>query len=448
MYILADTGFLLPLIGIEKLVAMEEYLQEFFLSHRVDRACYFFYEQLSSEILVSLRDYHDTIQFSNSLIEQESFSSVDDAIINLLFLRKNSWKSIKKTVAEHTALSFPDYFEISNEIVWAVDEELRVQYVNRMAKTILGRPPQYYLHKSASELLPSSSFALMKTMAKAAAQTGKKGVLQQYANNRFYSRIPTENGQMIDMEHTIHPLWWKDELAGFVGASRAGSPLEDILTLPSHSFLAELLPFLDHLPVGIIITDGDGTIRYINQFFSDLIDTTSSEELSSFPDLPCWSGVKNAPPFIHKSGEAEEPSGLLEGTECSLRTQNSTVIEVSVYRMANRSNNDSRFYLYFILPKLLSSTPHLISWIEKEEKDRQTSGEAIDVLTQVIGLTKRERQVADLTVEGFQNKEIADRLCIAEITVKKHLTHIFDKCNVHSRVELASLITQHEKAGQ
>jgi two-component system, NarL family, nitrate/nitrite response regulator NarL len=50
-------------------------------------------------------------------------------------------------------------------------------------------------------------------------------------------------------------------------------------------------------------------------------------------------------------------------------------------------------------------------------------------------LTLREREVLELVAEGATNKEIADRLFIAENTVKNHLRNILTKLHLHSRVE-------------
>ena len=56
------------------------------------------------------------------------------------------------------------------------------------------------------------------------------------------------------------------------------------------------------------------------------------------------------------------------------------------------------------------------------------------------GLTPRECQIAELTASGAANKEIAGRLDIQERTVKAHLSNIFHKVGVSSRLQLASYV--------
>jgi len=52
----------------------------------------------------------------------------------------------------------------------------------------------------------------------------------------------------------------------------------------------------------------------------------------------------------------------------------------------------------------------------------------------------REREVLALVVEGATNREIANRLYLAESTVKSHLSTAFSKLGVHSRAEAATLL--------
>jgi two-component system NarL family response regulator len=57
-------------------------------------------------------------------------------------------------------------------------------------------------------------------------------------------------------------------------------------------------------------------------------------------------------------------------------------------------------------------------------------------------LTPREREILALVGRGMSNPEIADRLVIAENTVKVHLRNILDKLQVHSRAQAAAIAAQ------
>ena len=52
-------------------------------------------------------------------------------------------------------------------------------------------------------------------------------------------------------------------------------------------------------------------------------------------------------------------------------------------------------------------------------------------------LTRREREVLACVAQGISNCEIAHKLCISELTVKTHLTHIFAKLAVKNRLAAA-----------
>jgi DNA-binding NarL/FixJ family response regulator len=52
-------------------------------------------------------------------------------------------------------------------------------------------------------------------------------------------------------------------------------------------------------------------------------------------------------------------------------------------------------------------------------------------------LSDRESEILDLVAQGLRNKEIATRLCIAEKTVKNHVSNILKALQVNSRTEAA-----------
>ena len=64
------------------------------------------------------------------------------------------------------------------------------------------------------------------------------------------------------------------------------------------------------------------------------------------------------------------------------------------------------------------------------------SGSAAKAGARIESLTRREREVVRLVSEGLKNKQIAERLSIADVTVRHHLTSIFSKLEVVDRLSL------------
>lgn len=60
------------------------------------------------------------------------------------------------------------------------------------------------------------------------------------------------------------------------------------------------------------------------------------------------------------------------------------------------------------------------------------------------GLTPRELDVVMCIVEGCSNKDVAKQFAISEETVKRHLSNIFDKTGVSTRLELALFAIAHK----
>jgi DNA-binding NarL/FixJ family response regulator len=65
----------------------------------------------------------------------------------------------------------------------------------------------------------------------------------------------------------------------------------------------------------------------------------------------------------------------------------------------------------------------------------QSSGE--ESKQKKFGLTPRELEIVSAVVAGYSNREIAEYFKISEDTVKHHLSNIFDKLGVSTRLELA-----------
>ena len=83
------------------------------------------------------------------------------------------------------------------------------------------------------------------------------------------------------------------------------------------------------------------------------------------------------------------------------------------------------------------STEEAIAYAQRGrgERKRPTNGWG--------SLTPTERQVVQLVSEGLANNDIAARLFVSPRTVQTHLTHVYTKLGLASRVQLAQEAGRH-----
>ena len=62
-------------------------------------------------------------------------------------------------------------------------------------------------------------------------------------------------------------------------------------------------------------------------------------------------------------------------------------------------------------------------------------------------LTARETTILELLSQGLTNREIGERLYLAEKTVKHYMTSILQKLHVRSRTEAALIAMQRNASG-
>jgi two-component system nitrate/nitrite response regulator NarL len=104
-------------------------------------------------------------------------------------------------------------------------------------------------------------------------------------------------------------------------------------------------------------------------------------------------------------------------------------------------------------PELLFKSIHAVMngqhWVAREATSdivaalRDATGESALSTPRPFHLTRRELDVIEAVVRGYSNKEIASGLSVTEDTVKHHLSSIFDKVGVSTRLELALFAKHH-----
>jgi two-component system, NarL family, response regulator DevR len=60
----------------------------------------------------------------------------------------------------------------------------------------------------------------------------------------------------------------------------------------------------------------------------------------------------------------------------------------------------------------------------------------------VAGLTEQERRILEMVAEGATNQEVAERLELAEKTVRNYMSNILAKAGVRNRTELAAYVVR------
>lgn len=75
-------------------------------------------------------------------------------------------------------------------------------------------------------------------------------------------------------------------------------------------------------------------------------------------------------------------------------------------------------------------------------KDKELDPEQLYYRFRSEGLTQREAEVAKLVYNRMSNREIAEQLYISETTVKKHVSHIFEKLQINTRQEIREIINR------
>jgi DNA-binding NarL/FixJ family response regulator len=102
---------------------------------------------------------------------------------------------------------------------------------------------------------------------------------------------------------------------------------------------------------------------------------------------------------------------------------------------------------------VIQISPEIARNLVQQKYNTENEDETTDAKKDIAGvsaslpwlktLTKREREIFTLLATGFDNDQIADKLCLALQTVKNHISIIYSKLEVKDRFEIIRLANKH-----
>jgi len=184
--------------------------------------------------------------------------------------------------------------------------------------------------------------------------------------------------------------------------------INDKYSILIYDSLAELYKDLDKSKPDVILVDYNSDIAIAEELLEYTADKKTGTYIMVLNSSPVFSeGVrllrKDARAFMNAYARPENLNQAIEA-----------VLEENIW-----------LYPEFIQAMIKQS---LFSHVEESNMMQQ--------------LSSREREIAEMIALGMSNKEIAKHADITEQTVKTHLKTIYEKVNVHSRLELAIKINQ------
>jgi len=156
-----------------------------------------------------------------------------------------------------------------------------------------------------------------------------------------------------------------------------------------------------------------------------LIDVATTESLELIHDLR----AEECPCKILAFAVAEGSADILECAEAG----------AAGYVTAEASIEDLVTAIQRITRAELACSPRVAAQLFKRIGERSTGWRGHQ--PQAKSLTTREHQVLDGIRQGQSNKEIGQKLNIAESTVKNHVHHVLEKLNVTTRAQAVARCT-------
>jgi two-component system nitrate/nitrite response regulator NarL len=177
-------------------------------------------------------------------------------------------------------------------------------------------------------------------------------------------------------------------------------------------------------------SDGAEAVRLARTLKPDilLLDLAMPKHpgLEALRDLSTGAGTNATPVRVILLTAAAEKSQIVEALQLGAR---GVVLKDSATQLLLKAIHTVMAGEYWVGRESVSNLVQYLRTLVQSSSD--------EARQKKFGLTPRELEIVAAVVAGYSNKEIAEYFKISEDTVKHHLSNIFDKLGVSTRLELA-----------
>lgn len=205
---------------------------------------------------------------------------------------------------------------------------------------------------------------------------------------------------------------------------------------------------------GVLIINQDQHIIYWNQAAEEILGYTPQEVTAR----PCYEVLdgrdEHGRLVCHKYcrlAMAGRNGGTLTNYDSTVHTKMGDIrwINVSTFTLPLNGSDSSRVLVHLFRDvtrrkqneQFIDQVLNAARQLRNGELSRTVPSTAEDI--EATDLTDREREVLSLLAEGHSTEDMARSLSISPATVRNHVRNIFQKLQVHSRLEAVIYAQEH-----
>ena len=307
---------------------------------------------------------------------------------------------------------------------------------NKSAQSILNSPTSELIGQSFSHFLSARDRLVYNED------------LTKTGTSRFYTSLCRQGEAKLPVEIYCKPLS-TNEPTLYVTAIRDRS-LEIELENKEREQQDILIDAFSEAPIGIAILDANGLFHYWNRAFEKLTEYSSNRlKKLGFSDLIPGNELNK---YLSYSRKLSDQAWKKAKLNTVLVTRNDEHLHIRI-QAVRIGTTQKPLFVFFIID--------VTAQVTMENKQRQLAEKLrqihrdMEEYTGIIrkeaefiqelpdyGLPELDNSIVAYILRGLTNREIAERVHLAEITVKKHVSSIYKAFNVNKRSALIDLLNE------